>query len=228
MLLEERWADAAGVLTEMLALDPRHLDSLYSLGNCHLELGDWTKAVAAWEELTSVNPASSRAWLQIGLVHSLPEARDVFDLDLAAHAFRTAHELNEEESGALILWGETELARGRREEAERIFTSAYGMNDQATSAYYLAGYLAWTRGDEELGRDLLSHAVRSLAGEGPLHAASSEGDIKSARLATYRVEAAQRRLFADCVAALREDGDAAEAGTAFARVDDALARIATN
>jgi enediyne biosynthesis protein E4 len=227
LLLDREWREAIAVLDEMLRLDPNHLDSLYSLGNCHLELGEYAQAVDAWERLTRVNPASSRAWLQIGLTHSLPGAGNVFDLAAAAHAFRTAHELNEEESGALIRWGEAELARGRREEAERIFTSAYGMNDMATSAYYLAGYLAWKRGDDARAGELLGEAVRTLGGEGQVHAATSEGDIKSGKLAEYRREAASRRLFSDCLDALHADGAAAAPETAFARVDEALARLAS-
>jgi tetratricopeptide (TPR) repeat protein len=225
LLLASRWEEASAVLEQLLALDPRHEDSLYNLGNCRLEQGNFDEAHAYWRELARINPASGRAWVQIGTVRSMPDAGELFDLQAADEAFAWAHEINPEHSGPLILRGEAALARGELDSAEEILTAAWGMNDQATSALYLAGYLAWKRGATETGAELLERAVASLERETPKHGVLGEGDTKSDRLEVDRRRAAGRRLFAECLDFLRESGPGVEPEVAFARVDARLSDL---
>ncbi|GJM44846.1 MAG: hypothetical protein DHS20C21_16880 [Gemmatimonadota bacterium] len=218
LVLDGRWEEGAAVLREMLALDPHHDDSLYGLGNCYLHLRHYAQAKDAWERLLLANPASSRAWIQIGALHSSPDAGELFDLGRAVQAFQEAHRINQEESGSLIRWGEAELARGRLTEAARVFADAYGMNDQATSAFFLAGYVAWKQGDEDRARTLLDRARGTLR-RAPASPAVLEGETRSATMAGYQQEAAERRLFSEVVGQLRHEADGRDLSATFADVD---------
>ena len=79
-LLDASWEEAVGLLDQLLALNPRHEDSWYNRGNCHLELERYAEAIRDWESLLLVNPAASRAWVQIGIVQSMPRSGELFDL----------------------------------------------------------------------------------------------------------------------------------------------------
>jgi tetratricopeptide (TPR) repeat protein len=201
---EGNWEEAAGVFAEMSALDPRHEDSLYYRGNSLLELGRHAEASACWEQLIEVNPASSRAWIQLGIVRALPAAGDLFDLDAASAAFEAAHRINREESRPLALWGETSVAQGELDDAQRVLESAHRMNPRSTSALYLDGYIAWKRGDAARGRELAERARASFAAQQPVRGVLGEGDTRSPDMAAARHRAAQRRLFAVCLEALRD------------------------
>jgi tetratricopeptide (TPR) repeat protein len=204
---EGDWERAADLFAEMSALDPRHEDALYYRGNSLLELGRHAEASACWERLIEVNPASSRAWIQLGIVRALPEAGDLFDLDAAIAAFETAHRLNREESRPLALWWGASVARGRLDDAQRVLESAHRMNPRSTSALYLSGYIAWKRGDAARGRELAERARGSFEAQQPVRGVLGEGDTRSSDLAAARRRAARRQLFADCLEAL---GDAPE------------------
>jgi tetratricopeptide (TPR) repeat protein len=197
------WEKAAGVFAEMTALDSAHEDALYYRGNCLLELERYAEANAAWKRLIRVNPASSRAWIQIGIVHALPKSGELFDLEAAAAAFEAAHRINREESRSLALWGEVVLAQGRLDEAHRILQSAHRMNPRSSSALYLSGYIAWKRGDEDRARELAERARASFEAMQPVRGVLGEGDTRSDDMAAARRKAAGRRLFASCLDELR-------------------------
>jgi tetratricopeptide (TPR) repeat protein len=213
------WSEAAAVFDKMSALDPSHEDALYYRGNCLLELGHYAEALASWERLRTLNPESSRAWVQIGLVHTIAGSGALYDLQAAAAAFETAHHINRESSGPLELWGEAAVALGDLDAAEKILASAYAMNPRATSALYLGGYIAWKRGDESRALELLQGAKRSLAVQAPVRGVLGEGDVRSERLNESRRRAAQRRLFAHCLADLRDWQEPFDVDLAFAPVD---------
>jgi len=187
----------------MTALDSAHEDALYYRGNCLLELERYAEANAAWERLIRVNPASSRAWIQIGIVHALPESGELFDLEAAAAAFEAAHRINREESRSLALWGEAVLAQGRLDEAHRILQSTHRMNPRSSSALYLSGYIAWKRGDEDGARELAERTRASFEAMQPVRGVLGEGDTRSDDMAAARRKAAGRRLFAGCLEELR-------------------------
>jgi len=222
--LEQRWEDAERAFAAVLELDPRHEDSLYSRGNCLLELGRYAEAERCWEELLEVNPGASRAWVQIGMVRSMPEAGALWDPAAAAHALDEAHRINPEESGPLIRAGEARLAAGDLEGAEETLAAAASMNHMATSALFLSGYLAWKRGDAEQATRLLDLAAESLREELPSAAASSEGDTRGENMAEIRRRAAERRLFATCVERLRDDDEPTPGGL-YPAVDEYLAGL---
>jgi len=225
LVLAGRWEEAVDALRQALALDPRHEDSLYQLGNCLLELDRFGEASEAWHELVRVNPASGRAWVQIGTVHSIPAAGELFDLGLAEQAFENAHRINPEHSGPLVLAGEAALAAGEPARAESLLTAAHGMNDRATSALYLCGWFAWKRGEAETASTLLDRAVASLRQETPAQGVPGEGDTKPGAGHGDRRRAERRRLFADCLDSLRAAAPGPDPAEAFARVDRRLAGL---
>lgn len=219
------WSAAAAVYETMSALDPLHEDALYYRGNCLLELGRYAEALACWERLRELNPASSRAWVQIGLVHTLARAGAPYDLQAAVEAFETAHRINREQSGPLELWGEAAIALGDLDTAKKVLASAYGMNPRATSALYLSGYIAWKRGEAERARELLQSAKNSLVADAPVRGLPGEGDVRSERLKDSRRRAAERRLFAACLAELRDTPEPLDVEVAFAPVDQVRASL---
>ncbi len=221
---DERWADAIPVLVEMSGLDPTHLDSWYRRGNCHLELGSFREALSCWEMLLRVNPASSRAWLQTGYVRLMPAAAGIYDPGRAADAFRRAHELNREESGPLILWGESALAGGQLDAARELFDIAVRMNDQATEAYLLGAYIRWVSGEEDPARELLLAAASTLVGSAPPEGVLGEGDTRD-DLAASRRAAARRRPFSPAMEALRAASGAPDPVVVFAAVERARADL---
>jgi tetratricopeptide (TPR) repeat protein len=197
------WEEAAAVFAEMTALDSRHEDALYYRGNSLLELGRFAEASECWEQLVSVNPSSSRALIQLGILHTLPTAGALFDLNAALIAFEAAHNINREESRPLMLWGEVDLAQGRLDAAQVNLEAAYRMNPRATTALYLSGYIAWKRGDTRRAQELLERASASFEKEVAVRGVLGEGDTRSDEMAAARRKAARRRLFAGCVEELR-------------------------
>jgi Flp pilus assembly protein TadD len=221
---DQKWGEAAELLEQMLELDPRHEDSLYERGNCLLELGRYEEAKASWEELLRVNPGATRAWTQIGGVHAIPDAGELFDLESACRILADAFQVNPEQSGALILWGEAAVARGDLKEAERILASAYRLNPQATSSLLLGAYVAWQRGDRRTAEELLRKAASSAANEPAPSPMVGEGETHS-DLDAIRRRASDRRLFADCVDSLRAMGDSPDPARIFALVDAVRASL---
>ena len=207
LLLARDWEQAEALLAELITLDPRHEDSLYDRGNCFLEMERYAEAIESWEALLVANAASARAWTQIGLVRTLPEAGALFDPARAAADFDEAHRLNPEQSGALILHGEALLAAGETDAAEIALADARGMNDRATSAYLLGAWIARAKGRETEATSLLAGARASLEAQATPMGVLGEGDTKAAHMAETRQKAAQRRLFADCVQILRVSGE---------------------
>jgi tetratricopeptide (TPR) repeat protein len=157
------------------------------------------------------------------MIHSLPEAADLFDPAAAARAFDEAHRINPEESGPLIRAGEARLAAGDLDGAERALYEAWRMNDRATSALFLSGYLAWKRGDDDAARALLQRAAGTVEKQAPVHGVLGEGDTRTGDMEEVRRRAASRRLFAACQDGL--DASGADPGRLFAAVDEYLASL---
>lgn len=224
-LREQLWADAAAIYAELLEINPDHEDALYSQGNCLYELGKFSDAKESWEELLRVNSASSRAWIQIGLVHSTQDADGLFDLPAASAAFRRAHEINPEESGPLILEGEALLAAGDWIAADKVLAAAFGMNDRATSAFLLSGFLAWKNGDETRARDLLQRAVQSGQKMEPVRGVLGEGDAGTTGMQRIQRRATRRGLFVDCMESVLEVGETIDPALAFGWVEERLAEL---
>jgi len=82
------WEEAAVVFAEMTALNPRHEDALYYRGNSLLELERFAEAGECWEQLVRLNPSSSRARIQLGILH-IPGANPARNPSYAPRCRRT-------------------------------------------------------------------------------------------------------------------------------------------
>jgi Flp pilus assembly protein TadD len=222
---EGKWTEAADLFDQMIQLDPTHEDALYYRGNCQLELGNYNLARDSWERLLQVNPSSSRALVQIGILHTLAGANDNYDLEAATAAFQQAHRINREESRPLVLLGEAALALGNLDSAGKALTSAYRMNPRATSALYLSSYIEWKRGNQDRAGELLDMAYRSLEVAEPVQGVLGEGDTRSTLMAESRDRAEGRRLFSGCVASLRATDSSLDPNVILPCVDRALADL---
>jgi Flp pilus assembly protein TadD len=219
------WALAVELLEQMNELDPTHEDALYYRGNCLLELGRYEEAVLSWKQLVQLNPKSSRAWVQMGILHTMPEAESLYDLETAVTAFSNAHDINREESRPLVLWGEAALANSDLDEAEKVLTTAHRMNPQDTSALYLCAYIAWKRGERVLADSMLVQAVDSMKEIKPIRGVLGEGDTRSVRMVEVRRAAAGRRLFAECLESLRQAEKPVNPDLAFSWLDESRGRL---
>jgi tetratricopeptide (TPR) repeat protein len=225
LFLEGSWEEAVSVFEEMTALDPQHEDALYYRGNGLLELERYAEASACWEQLIRVNPSSSRAWVQLGILRTLPNAGELFDLNAASDAFETAHQINREESRPPMLWGEVDVARGRLDAALENLEAAYRMNPRAATALYLGGYIAWKRGDTRKAQELLERAIASFEKEVAVRGVLGEGDTRSDKMNVARRKAERRRLFGGCIEALRSASEPPNPEQAFPCVDETRAEL---
>jgi tetratricopeptide (TPR) repeat protein len=213
-------AGCAGAITlyeEALALDPRHEDALYYLGQCQREGGRPAEARAAFERLVAVNPESARAHLSLGALLASPDPAEPMDLPAAEAHLRRAHEINAEETGPVVRLGEVLLVGGRDSEAREWLEAALRTNPKSVEAAFLAGYGAWEARAAEAGP--LAGRVREAAKvEGPVKGVLGEGDRRdSQRKAAPPLESPLGRLlFGAPVARLRGRAAAGES------IDDAF------
>ncbi len=183
--LAGRYADAAASYREALALNDRHQDALYYLGNAYLALGRHADAEAAWRRLADVNPNSSRAYTQLGDLY-LCRGAETFDLDAAEAAFARAMEVNLEETGPLLYMGQVMLLRGDLARARDYFDAVSASNYRSVEAHFFGGYVAWQAGERPRADTLFAAAVRHAEPEQPAGGVPGEGDTKQGRAMTRR------------------------------------------
>ena len=173
-------ADAVALYEEALALDPRHEDALYYLGQCHRESGRPAEARVAFERLVEVNPTSARGHLSLGALLASPDPAEPMDLASAEAHLRRAHDINGEETGPVLRLGEVLLVRGRDAEAREWLEAALRTNTKSVEAAFLAGFAGWDGGAGDAGG--LARRVREATRvEGPIKGVLGEGDRRDAR-----------------------------------------------
>ena len=205
MKVEGDWEKAANLFREALAIDPKHEDSTYYLGNCLFELRDYEGALAQFQRLVDMNPQSLRGNLQVGAVYACTDAEQLFDLKAAATALQRALAINPEESGSLLQLGAVTLVQGHLENASEYFSMARQLNFKAVDAYYLDGYIQWKWGKVEGAQSLLRKALKHSRGQKPTHGVLGEGDTKRAdRGALTSTTVHRRTLFGEQLEGLRE------------------------
>jgi hypothetical protein len=100
------------------------------------------------------------------------------DLRAAEQALQRAHELNPEETGALLVLGEVSLVRGDRTLADERLAAATRTNPKAIGGLFLRGYLAWKRGDAGAAKDFLEQNRTALLPDWRPKGATSERDVQ--------------------------------------------------
>jgi tetratricopeptide (TPR) repeat protein len=211
-------AKARDLYREALDLDPKHEDCLYYLGQCQRQLQQPAQARAAFERLVEINPASARGHLALGALLASPDVGEAMDLAEAERHLRRAHEINGEETGAMVRLGEVLMLEGEMGEARRWLESALGTNPRSVEAAFLLGYLDWEGGDEKAALRLAQRAREAATSQAPVKGVLSEGDRKDPKfVAAPPLESPMgRMLFGDLAAFVRRaaqpGGSASDAG----------------
>lgn len=164
---------------EALALRPDHEDSLYYLGNCHLERRAYADALEAYRHLARVNPdGSSRGYMQAALIYASLEPDVPSDLSQAEQMFQRALDVDSD-SGALLGLAEVALLRGQWEDARRRLQAVDAENPMSVAAPYLLGYLAFRHGARDDAWRLFRVAVDRGEIKKPAVKWTEEGDVKA-------------------------------------------------
>lgn len=171
-----RTAAAADGYAQALALNGAHEDALYYLGSMQLELGRFSAAESTWQRLLALNPSSSRAHASLGVLYSCPEATGRFDPVAAAAQFERALEINANQTGPLLGLAEIALMRGDPATASRHLDRVLSTNGSSVEAWFLKGYVAWSRGDVEQASTSFAEAVRHARAAKMAAAAADDAD----------------------------------------------------
>lgn len=177
MKKENNPSQAARLFREALALNPGHEDSYYYLANCLAAMGDVPGAIAELDKLARSDPHSHRAFQRRGELMAA-SATTKAELARAEESLETAHRLNPEETGTLLLMGEVSIAKGDLSEAARRFELACRANPRAGGALFLRGYIAWRRGDSKQAASLLAAAHATRGKEWKPKGSVAEGDVQ--------------------------------------------------
>ncbi|HTL59895.1 MAG TPA: FG-GAP-like repeat-containing protein, partial [Candidatus Limnocylindrales bacterium] len=171
-------AKAIPLFRAALVLDAKHEDARYYLGQCLAAEGDVEGALAQFEELTRINPHSHRGFQQWGVVRACNTRGDA-DLAAAEKSLEHAHNLNPEETGALLVLGEVSLMRGDLPKAQQRLQAVSQTNTKAVGAFFLRGYLAWRSGESSQARTMLASARLALGKDWQPKGATAEGDVRN-------------------------------------------------
>ncbi len=176
--IEGRFRDAQASYRNALALNPRHEDVRYYLGNVELELGNFRAAEVEWRQLVGINPASARGHSRLGDLYACPDTGAPWDLARAQAEYSRAAALNREETGPLVRLGEVALLRGDLKTASQQFDAVTVTHPRSVEAHYLRGYVAWKDGDKAAAAALYQQAKALASAPQPVSQAPSEGDTK--------------------------------------------------
>ncbi|MFQ5928406.1 MAG: FG-GAP-like repeat-containing protein [Acidobacteriota bacterium] len=176
---QREFAQSAAFYERALEIYPDHEESLYYLGNCLFELGEYAEATKVYRRLTELNPYSQRGFSQLGVALSILSPRLSLQYEQAAKAFERNAEINPEESGPFLRLGVLALNQGRLEEAFYQLETAAGF--RSPEGYFLAGYVRFRQRRYGQAANLFQRVLemdareKEISGRGVL----SEGDTQS-------------------------------------------------
>lgn len=172
---DDRKAEA--LFRRALALDPKHEDARYYLAASLVSQERIDEALEHLRELARISPMSHRAFKRWGTLEARI-ARSPAELAEASRALERALELNQEETGSLLVLGELALMLGDPELAEQRLEWACRSNPRAAGGFFLRGYTAWKRGDAKAAAGLLGEAREALGPEWKPAGTVAEGDTE--------------------------------------------------
>ncbi|MBM3804694.1 MAG: tetratricopeptide repeat protein [Acidimicrobiia bacterium] len=162
-----------------LVLRPNHEDSLYYLGNCHFERGEYAEASVAYRRLIAVNPqGSSRGYMQLGLIHAGLEPEAPRNLAEARRYFEQSLQVDPD-SGALLCLGEVAVLEGQWLQAWKYLEGANADNAMSMAAPFLLGYLCFRDGRDAEAWKWFRLAVQRGELKKPAVKWTEEGDVKA-------------------------------------------------
>ncbi len=174
--VEKNPRKAAGLFEQALAIDPAHEDARYYLATALAAQGDTDGALRQYSELTRVNARSHRSLAGWGRLRALTQ-RNASDLAAAEEALGKAHDLNHEETGALLMLGEIALMRAQFNVAERRLKAVAQANARSAGAWFLLGYVRWKAQDAVHARESLERSRAALGPEWKPAGTTAEGDV---------------------------------------------------
>ena len=174
--IEQDIPKAARFFAEALELNSEHEDSRYYLANCLAVQGQIDEAMTHLEKLMKINPMSHRAYKQWGIMQAMT-AESADELEAANQALERSLEINKEETGTNLVLGQIALMRGDAAVAQQNFEWNTGTNPRSTGGFYLQGYLAWKRGDEQESIGFLEKALGTRGEDWKPEGAVAEGDV---------------------------------------------------
>jgi tetratricopeptide (TPR) repeat protein len=166
---------AEGHFRRALALDPAHEDARYYLAAALVARGETPEALEHLRELARRSPRSHRAFKRWGTLEALA-ATSPAELEEASRALERALELNQEETGSLLVLGEVALMQGEPALAAQRLEWACRTNPKAVGGFFLRGYVAWKRGDPKAATALLDQTRQALGPEWKPAGTVAEGD----------------------------------------------------
>ena len=172
---ERNPAKAARLFEQALALDPSHEDARYYLAAALAAQGDTAGALRQYDEMNRANARSHRSLAGWGRLRAIT-SRNASDLAAAEEALSRAHEVNPEETGALLMLGEIALMRNLPRVATPRLKAVAQANARSTGAYFLLGYLRWKSGRAAEAREHLEQARATLGPDWKPAGATAEGD----------------------------------------------------
>lgn len=163
-----------------LQLNPQHEDARYYLAHCLTVTGATEQALQELRTLQQINPQSHRAWQRWGTLRG-STATNTIQLIEAETALQRAHDLNHEETGALLVLGEVSLLLSDPTTAAQRLTAVCQANPKAAPAYFLRAFLSWSNRDETSAITLLQQAREALGPDWQPPGDTSEGDLQGAK-----------------------------------------------
>lgn len=192
-------AAASKAYRSALELDPTHQESLYYLGNCLFELGEYSEARRTYQRLLELEPNSPRGLSGLGILLSSPFPGNQMDVKKAREAFQQVSRINPEHSGPFLRLGMLALQQDHLEEALRNFKTAAGF--RSPEGIFLTGLVLYRLGrlpeaQQEFQRVLeIETQEEAISKRG----ASSEGDKRvvseTVPLSPLQAAALQSRVF---------------------------------
>jgi tetratricopeptide (TPR) repeat protein len=202
------WQEAVDAYQEALKINSTHKDALYYLGNVLFELEKYDQAVFSWKKLIEINPLSTRAHIQLGTVYSCGMPGAPFDLDIAEREFKSALEINKEQTGPIIKLGEVYVLKGQKRMAENCFRTVLKSHSGNVEAYYLIGYLNWKDGEKKEAQNALQKALTLSKTIQAGDMTAAEGDTRNNNSGPLFSESVKRKsIFTQYWMALNEVKD---------------------
>jgi len=173
-----------------LQLKPDHEDSLYYLGNCLFETGQYREAAEHYRRIIKVNPNSQRALSQLGVTLSIMAPAAPFSPAEAESCFRRSIAINSEESGPFLRLGFLSLNLADSNKALEYFRTAAAF--RSPEGYFQAGSVLYSQARYRDAAAMFVEVLRlnarekAISGRGVL----SEGDVLTSGQSLTPLEAA--------------------------------------
>ena len=136
---------AAAAYHKALSLQPDHEDALYYAGIVDREMDSLHAAQQCWEKLTTLNPQSERAFMQLGNLYLSIDNPAYFHPDQASAYYRKAADLNRESPLPWLRLSEIALYKNDLGTATKLLGNLAVMDGKNPEIPFLEGYIRWKR-----------------------------------------------------------------------------------